>query len=171
MEKKNLYTHLLILLVLINLSSSLNVPAIFIFGDSVFDAGNNHFIKNCSVQADFPPYGSTFFHHPTGRFTDGRTVADFISQFIGIGLQQPYLEAQIAVMNGSRKEYPSNGLNFASAGSGVLQGTNKDWTTLQLVPKATQDLLMRARKSILVQNKSQRGWGISAQPFGIILFL
>ncbi|MBA0701639.1 hypothetical protein Goari_020333, partial [Gossypium aridum] len=129
MEKKNLYTtHLLILLVLINLSSSLNVPAIFIFGDSVFDAGNNHFIKNCSVQADFPPYGSTFFHHPTGRFTDGRTVADFISQFIGIGLQQPYLEAQIAVMNGSSKEYPSNGLNFASAGSGVLQGTNKDWS-------------------------------------------
>ncbi|PPD98408.1 hypothetical protein GOBAR_DD04582 [Gossypium barbadense] len=128
MEKKNLYTtHLLILLVLINLSPSLNVPAIFIFGDSVFDAGNNHFIKNCSVQADFPPYGSTFFHHPTGRFTDGRTVADFISQFIGIGLQQPYLEAQIAVMNGSSKEYPSNGLNFASAGSGVLQGTNKDW--------------------------------------------
>lgn len=49
------------------------------------------------------------------------------AQFIGIGLQQPHLEAQIAVMNGSRKEYPSNGVNFASAGSGVLQGTNKDW--------------------------------------------
>lgn len=29
-------------------------------------------------------------------------------------------------MNGSRKDYPSNGINFASAGSGVLQGTNKD---------------------------------------------
>ncbi|KAG8475443.1 hypothetical protein CXB51_032205 [Gossypium anomalum] len=116
MEKKNLYTHLLILLVLINLSSSLNGPAIFIFGDSVFDAGNNHFIKNCSVQADFPPYGSTFFHHPTGRFSDGRTVADFISQFIGIGLQQPYLEAQIAVMNGSRKEYPSTDSTLLALG-------------------------------------------------------
>ncbi|KAF2310855.1 hypothetical protein GH714_017675 [Hevea brasiliensis] len=58
--------------------SSYNVPAIFTFGDSIFDAGNNHFNKNCSVQADFPPYGSTFFHHPTGRFTNGRTVVDFI---------------------------------------------------------------------------------------------
>ncbi|TYI51273.1 hypothetical protein E1A91_D12G164200v1, partial [Gossypium mustelinum] len=145
----NLYTtHLLILLVLINLSPSLNVPAIFIFGDSVFDAGNNHFIKNCSVQADFPPYGSTFFHHPTGRFTDGRTVADFISQFIGIGLQQPYLEAQIAVMNGSSKEYPSNGLNFASAGSGVLQGTNKDWGVLPIQEQLRQFKTLIEQKAI-----------------------
>ena len=49
------------------------------------------------------------------------------AQFIGIDMQKPYIEAQIAVMNGSRKDYPSNGINFASAGSGVLQETNKDW--------------------------------------------
>lgn len=55
-----------------------NIPSIFIFGDSIFDAGNNHYIKNCSAQADFAPYGSSFFHRPTGRFTNGRTVADFI---------------------------------------------------------------------------------------------
>ena len=83
MEKK-LYTHQLLINILIYLSSTLvssrNVPAIFIFGDSIFDAGNNHFNKNCSAQADFPPYGSTFFHHPTGRFTNGRTVADFICE-------------------------------------------------------------------------------------------
>ncbi|KAJ4709801.1 GDSL esterase/lipase [Melia azedarach] len=108
-------------------SDNLHVPAIFTFGDSIFDAGNNHFNQNCTAQADFPPYGSSFFHHPTGRFTNGRTVADFISQFIGIELQKPYLEAQIAVMNGSRKDYPTNGINFASAGSGVLRETNRDW--------------------------------------------
>lgn len=55
-----------------------NVPAVFVFGDSIFDAGNNHYNPNCTAQADFPPYGSTFFHRPTGRFTNGRTVADFI---------------------------------------------------------------------------------------------
>ncbi|KAK8714846.1 hypothetical protein V6N13_042192 [Hibiscus sabdariffa] len=128
MKMKKLYAHLLIILIFfIDLSSCRDVQAVFIFGDSVFDAGNNRFNKNCSVQADFPPYGSTFFHHPTGRFTNGRTVADFISQFIGIGLQQPFLEAQIAVRNGSTKVYPPNGVNFASAGSGVLPGTNKEW--------------------------------------------
>ena len=58
--------------------SSPSLPAIFTFGDSIFDAGNNHFNKNCTAQADFPPYGSSFFHQPTGRFTNGRTVADFI---------------------------------------------------------------------------------------------
>lgn len=51
---------------------------IFSFGDSIFDAGTNHFNQNCSAQADFPPYGSSFFHQPTGRFTNGRTVPDFI---------------------------------------------------------------------------------------------
>ncbi|KAI3453091.1 hypothetical protein Pfo_009754 [Paulownia fortunei] len=103
-----------------------NVPAIFIFGDSIFDAGNNHYNRNCTAQADFPPYGSTFFHHPTGRFTNGRTVPDFISQFIGIPLQKPFLEAQLEIVNGTRKNYPSNGINFASAGSGVLRATNND---------------------------------------------
>ncbi|XVE50081.1 hypothetical protein DITRI_Ditri01bG0132600 [Diplodiscus trichospermus] len=135
MEKK-LYSHLLLINILFYHSTTLvcskNVSAIFIFGDSIFDAGNNHFNKNCSAQADFPPYGSTFFHHPTGRFTNGRTVADFISQFIGIDMQQPYFEAQIAVMNGSRKDYPSNGINFASAGSGVLHATNKDWGVISI---------------------------------------
>lgn len=33
----------------------------------------------------------------------------------------------MAVINGSRKDYPANGINFASAGSGVLTETNKDW--------------------------------------------
>ncbi|CAI9761956.1 unnamed protein product [Fraxinus pennsylvanica] len=103
-----------------------NVPSIYVFGDSIFDAGNNHYNKNCTAQADFPPYGSSFFHHPTGRFTNGRTVADFISQFIGFPFQKPFLEVQDEIKNGSIKGYPSNGLNFASAGSGVLRATNLD---------------------------------------------
>ncbi|KZV19524.1 GDSL esterase/lipase 6-like [Dorcoceras hygrometricum] len=103
-----------------------NVPAIFVFGDSLFDAGNNHYNRNCTAQADFPPYGSNFFHHPTGRFTNGRTVADLISEFLGIPLQKPYMEALAEIVNGTQNKYPSNGINFASAGSGVLQATNSD---------------------------------------------
>ncbi|KAJ0037535.1 hypothetical protein Pint_22204 [Pistacia integerrima] len=147
MEKLALLT-LIIFSSLCSLISSVNnVPAIFTFGDSIFDAGNNHFNKNCTAQADFPPYGSSFFHHPTGRFTNGRTVADFISQFIGIELQKPYLEVHIAVTNGSRKDYPKNGLNFASAGSGVLQETNKDWGVTSI-----QDQLKQF-KALVKQNK------------------
>ncbi|KAL8549567.1 hypothetical protein ACS0TY_008415 [Phlomoides rotata] len=111
---------------LISAIGSSNFPAIFIFGDSLFDAGNNHFNRNCTAQADFPPYGSTFFHRPTGRFTNGRTVADFIAEFIGMPLQKPYMEIELENMNTSRKNFPTNGINFASAGSGVLLATNND---------------------------------------------
>ncbi|XAR72286.1 hypothetical protein NMG60_11018873 [Bertholletia excelsa] len=121
-------SRLLISLLLSFCSSSFshNVHAVFSFGDSILDAGNNHFKENCTAQADFPPYGSSFFRHPTGRFTNGRTVSDFISQFMGIELQKPYLQAQMEVANGTMKGYPPNGINFASAGSGVLRGTNQD---------------------------------------------
>ncbi|KAI4357704.1 hypothetical protein L6164_001638 [Bauhinia variegata] len=127
-----------LLLSSVSVSASSYVPAIFTFGDSIFDAGNNRFNKNCSAQADFPPYGSSFFHHPTGRFTNGRTVADFISQFVGIGFQKPYLEAYAEVVNGSQKNYPSNGINFASAGSGILQETNKHLGVISMQEQVQQ---------------------------------
>ena len=55
--------------------------ALFIFGDSLFDAGNNQYL-NGSVEggAISWPYGETFFKHPTGRLSDGRLVPDFIGK-------------------------------------------------------------------------------------------
>lgn len=52
--------------------------ALFIFGDSLFDAGNNNYLKNAAGRANFFPYGETFFKYPTGRFSDGRIIPDFI---------------------------------------------------------------------------------------------
>lgn len=53
------------------------VPALFIFGDSVVDAGNNNNIKTI-VKANFPPYGRDFLNHtPTGRFCNGKLASDF----------------------------------------------------------------------------------------------
>lgn len=48
-------------------------------------------------------------------------------------MQSPFLEAQLELINGSRKKYPSNGINFASAGSGVLSTTNQDLVRNQLI--------------------------------------
>ncbi|KAL8218648.1 hypothetical protein R6Q57_022021 [Mikania cordata] len=103
-----------------------NVKSVFVFGDDQFDPGNNRFIKNCTFQANFRPYGSSFFYYPTGRFTNGRTIADFIAQFLGIKFQRPYQDVHRQLPKDSRKGFPQNGLNFASGGSGLLQGTNKD---------------------------------------------
>lgn len=58
--------------------------ALFVFGDSTVDAGNNNFIRT-PMKSNFPPYGRDFFNHiPTGRFTNGRLVSDFIGKTLTI---------------------------------------------------------------------------------------
>lgn len=48
------------------------------FGDSTVDSGNNNYIVT-PFKANFPPYGIDFVNHvPTGRFTNGRLVTDFV---------------------------------------------------------------------------------------------
>jgi len=100
-----------------------NVPAMFIFGDSLADAGNNNFIANTTSKANFPPYGETFFHRPTGRFTNGRTTSDFIASKLRLPFQPPYLKP--------RSDF-SHGINFASGGSGLLDSTGNYLNTIPL---------------------------------------
>lgn len=60
-----------------------NHVAFFIFGDSLFDAGMNNYINTTAdFQANFWPYGETFFNYPTGRFSDGRLMPDFIGMIL-----------------------------------------------------------------------------------------
>ncbi|KAI3730630.1 hypothetical protein L1987_61802 [Smallanthus sonchifolius] len=126
-------------------ATNAKIKSVFVFGDSQFDPGNNKYIKNCTIQANFRPYGSSFFHYPTGRFTDGRTVADFIAQFIGIKFQKPYQEVYRHLAKDPRKGIPPDGLNFASAGSGLLRDTNKDTgvTPIQVQLQQFQALITR----------------------------
>ncbi|KAG5536965.1 hypothetical protein RHGRI_024409 [Rhododendron griersonianum] len=51
-------------------------PALYVFGDSVMDPGNNIFL-NTFVKVNFTPYGIDFPGGPTGRFTNGYTIVDF----------------------------------------------------------------------------------------------
>lgn len=57
--------------------SSCNFPAIFNFGDSNSDTGG---ISAAFGQAP-PPNGLTYFHTPSGRYSDGRLIIDFIGIF------------------------------------------------------------------------------------------
>jgi hypothetical protein len=94
-----------------------NVTALFLFGDSFLDAGNNNYINTTTLdQANFPPYGQTFFGLPTGRFSDGRLISDFIAEYANLPLIPPFLEPG----NSQKKLY---GVNFASAGAGALVET------------------------------------------------
>jgi hypothetical protein len=58
-------------------------PRVFSFGDSLADTGNYAFFYgNSSNPALRLPYGETFFHRPTGRFSNGRIVLDFIGNLL-----------------------------------------------------------------------------------------
>ncbi|XP_010686111.2 GDSL esterase/lipase 5-like [Beta vulgaris subsp. vulgaris] len=88
---------------------------LFIFGDSILDAGNNNYIQTTSfAQANFYPYGITFFNFPTGRFSDGRLICDFIAKYANLPLILPFLQPDNGLING---------VNFASAGAGALVQT------------------------------------------------
>lgn len=90
-------------------------PALYVFGDSIFDSGNNNVLPTLA-KADFKPYGYNFYGgKATGRFTNGKTVADFIAEFLGLPFSPPYLS-----FRGSLK---LTGLNYASGSCGILPYT------------------------------------------------
>ncbi|XP_006645844.2 GDSL esterase/lipase LIP-4-like [Oryza brachyantha] len=84
-------------------------PVVFNFGDSNSDTGGMAAAMGWRIR---PPEGRAFFHHPTGRFCDGRLTIDFLCERLNISYLSPYLKAL-----GS--DY-SNGANFAIAGSTTL---------------------------------------------------
>ncbi|QHO52320.1 hypothetical protein HN51_021267 [Arachis hypogaea] len=94
-----------------------HVIGLFIFGDSFLDAGNNNYINTTPYdQANFFPYGQTYFNFPTGRFSDGRLISDFIAEYANLPLIPPFLQP------GNYTQF-YGGVNFASGGAGALVET------------------------------------------------
>lgn len=60
-------------------------PALYVFGDSLVDSGNNDLLPTM-LRADYWPYGMNFPQGTTGRFTNGKTCADFLGmiQFLHV---------------------------------------------------------------------------------------
>ncbi|KAL2321099.1 hypothetical protein Fmac_030068 [Flemingia macrophylla] len=89
------------------------VSAMYVFGDSTVDPGNNNFI-NTAFKSNFPPYGRDFLNQaPTGRFTNGKLSTDFMASYLGLKeLLPPYLDPNLS------DEDLVTGVSFASAGSG-----------------------------------------------------
>ncbi|KAL1567407.1 GDSL esterase/lipase-like protein [Salvia divinorum] len=94
------------------------VSAIFVFGDSTVDSGNNNDLMT-ALRSNFMPYGTEFpGKRPTGRFSNGRLVTDFLAAYIGIKELVPaYSEPQLSIQE------LMTGVSFASAGSGFDENT------------------------------------------------
>ncbi|KAH9618505.1 hypothetical protein KSS87_013106, partial [Heliosperma pusillum] len=90
--------------------------SMFIFGDALFDTGNNNYLGNTPAKANVFPYGISFYPSPTGRFSDGRLIPDFLAKHANLSFLAPYLQP------GNGDQFP-DGVNFASGGSGALAQT------------------------------------------------
>ncbi|KAL7602810.1 GDSL esterase/lipase At1g71691 [Lactuca sativa] len=96
------------------------VPAIFIFGDSLIDNGNNNDLTSFA-KANYYPYGIDFNGGPTGRFSNGYTMVDEIAELLGLPLIPSYSQAS------SSGDQMVNGVNFASAAAGILDITGRNF--------------------------------------------
>lgn len=76
------------------MAGSPQVTAIFAFGDSLTDPGNNNYL-NSFAKANYVPYGVDFYEGPSGRFCNGKTVIDYLGMhyFILVCHFFPYLYA------------------------------------------------------------------------------
>uniref|UniRef100_M1ALM4 Zinc finger protein n=1 Tax=Solanum tuberosum TaxID=4113 RepID=M1ALM4_SOLTU len=87
--------------------------ALFVFGDSIVDTGNNNGLKTIA-KVNYPPYGKDFMGGiPTGRFSNGKVPSDFLVEELGIkdllpAFLDPTLQAEDLI----------TGVNFASGGAG-----------------------------------------------------
>ncbi|CAI0475457.1 unnamed protein product [Linum tenue] len=93
------------------------VPCCFIFGDSLVDNGNNNHILSLA-RADYPPYGIDFPAGPSGRFSNGKTTADVITELLGF-------DDYIPPYSAATGKDVLKGVNYASAAAGIRDDTGR----------------------------------------------
>ncbi|XP_022716884.1 GDSL esterase/lipase At5g55050-like [Durio zibethinus] len=160
--KNNLFFVFLSLFSLsLEFSKAQMVPAVFVFGDSQVDVGNNNYLPVSVAKADFPHNGIDFpTKKPTGRFCNGKNPADFLAEKVGLPSSPPYL----SLLEKKDASY-INGVSFASGGAGILNST--DQVLRQAIPLTKQVEYYLAVHQILVQ---QMGSSAAEKHFSKSLF-
>ncbi|KAE8659444.1 signal recognition particle 43 kDa protein [Hibiscus syriacus] len=114
------------------------VPAIFVLGDSTSDVGTNNYLPQSSIKSNFPHNGVDFpFARATGRFSNGFNTADYLAKLFGFKRSPPTFLSQNGTSAVKRPKF--RGINFSSAGCGILDSTGQ--TTAQgknVVPMGEQ---------------------------------
>ncbi|XP_010527102.2 PREDICTED: GDSL esterase/lipase At4g30140-like [Tarenaya hassleriana] len=87
-------------------------------GSGRFKAGYNNNDLVTQTKVNYLPYGIDFARGPTGRFTNGRTIPDFLAEFLGF-------KDFIPPFAGSSPTQVFSGVNYASGGSGILDESGK----------------------------------------------
>ncbi|EOY27527.1 GDSL-like Lipase/Acylhydrolase superfamily protein, putative [Theobroma cacao] len=124
--------------------SAANVSAVFVFGDSLVEAGNNYYIN--TIAKPGYPNGIDFAKgSPSGRYTNARTVADIIEEELGFeNYSPPYLAPN------TTGDVILKGVNYASSGAGILTITGSIFgervcmdKQVSYFAKTRQDIILR----------------------------
>ncbi|OWM68222.1 hypothetical protein CDL15_Pgr004704 [Punica granatum] len=109
------------------LPPDVTVPAVFVFGDSIVDPGNNNQLKTIS-KCNFPPYGRDFAGgKATGRFSNGKVPSDMLAEIFGVKELLPaYLDPNLQIQD------LLTGVSFASGAAGYDPKTSKITRVLSL---------------------------------------
>ncbi|KAK8609677.1 hypothetical protein V6N13_093093 [Hibiscus sabdariffa] len=94
--------------------------ALFVFGDSLVDVGNNNFL-NSIAKSNYFPYGIDFNMQPTGRFSNGKTFVDIIGEMLGLPYPSPFADPN------TRGVKLLGGVNYASAAAGILDESGQHY--------------------------------------------
>ncbi|KAF5730921.1 GDSL esterase/lipase [Tripterygium wilfordii] len=133
---------------------------IYAFGDSFTDTGNTRSVTGPSGfgHVSSSPYGMTFFHHPTNRYSDGRLVIDFVTQELYLPFLQPYI-----LLKDKTNASSSSGVNFAVAGSTAINHAFfvKNNLTLDVTPQSIQTQLIWFNK--FLESQGCKG-GVTTTP-------
>ncbi|GFQ02723.1 GDSL esterase/lipase at4g18970 [Phtheirospermum japonicum] len=96
----------------IHIQAQQQAPCMFLFGDSQFESGNNNVLISLA-KTNYRPYGIDYPDGPTGRFSNGRVIPDFLAELLGFANPiSPFVTA--------RGSDILRGVNYASGGAGIL---------------------------------------------------
>ncbi|KAJ1280910.1 hypothetical protein BS78_04G268000 [Paspalum vaginatum] len=100
-------------------STAAKGPVTYVFGDSMSDVGNNNFFPMSLAKSNYPWYGIDYYprREATGRFTNGKTIGDYMADKLGVPPPPPFLSLRMAGKD------VLGGVNFASGGAGILNET------------------------------------------------
>ncbi|XP_030550278.1 GDSL esterase/lipase At5g08460 [Rhodamnia argentea] len=129
----------------IGASGSPQVPAFFVFGDSLVDDGNNNYLTSLA-KANYLPYGVDFDGGPSGRFCNGKTIIDFLGELLGL----PYVPAYVNTLEDDRSIL--GGVNYASAAAGILDESGRELGGRFSLRQQVENF-----RSTLSQLKNQKG--------------
>ncbi|CAL5048029.1 unnamed protein product [Urochloa decumbens] len=104
-------------------------PAMYVFGSSILDVGNNNYLPGAAVGRANRRFNGIDFPAsiPTGRFSNGYNIADYVAKNMGFACSPPaYLSLAPNSSGPLVQTALSSGINYASGGAGILDSTKRE---------------------------------------------